>query len=105
VTIVPAPTEPGEQAFLVERYLPSVDLATLSQSINRVAKACTTGHDVRHLHSTFVPEDDTCFCVFRASSIEAVQAVNEVARFPVDRISAAISVLLEVHSPVIKELS
>ncbi len=105
VTIAPAPTEPGDQAFLVERYVPSIDVETLSQLINRVASACATGHDVRHLHSTFVPDDDTCFCVFHASSIEAVQAVNEVAHFPVDRISAAVSLSLEHHSPVIKELS
>jgi hypothetical protein len=102
VTIVPVPGEPGELTFLVERYLPVGDVDGLARAVDRVASACSRGsaggHDVRYVQSTFVPGDDTCFCVFRAASVEAVRAVNAAGDFPVDRISAAISLPLESSS-------
>lgn len=99
VRIIPVPAEPGEFTFLVERYLPVGDVDGLAEAVDRVASACAegiaAGHDVRYVQSTFVPGDDTCFCVFQAPSVEAVRAVNEAAHFPVDRISAAISLPVE----------
>jgi hypothetical protein len=44
---------------------------------------------VDHINSTLVPAEDTCFCVFRAPSRTAVEAVNLTARFSYDRISDA----------------
>ena len=99
MTIVPVPAEPGELTFLVERYLPVGDVDGLARAVDRVASACARGiagrHDVRYVQSIFVPGDDTCFCVFQAPSVEAVHAVNAAGHFPVDRISAAISLPLE----------
>ena len=102
VTTIPVPAEPGELTFLVERYLPVGDVDGLARAVDRVALACAgdaTGHEVRYVQSTFVPADDTCFCVFLAPSVEAVHAVNEVAHFPVDRISLAISLPVERVCP------
>jgi Protein of unknown function (DUF4242) len=93
VTIGPPHGEP-QLTFLVERYLPVGDVDGLARAVDRVASACADESAVRYLQSTFVPGDDTCFCVFLAPSIEAVRAVNEAGGFPVDRISAAISLPL-----------
>jgi hypothetical protein len=88
-----AGTEPPDPVYLVERYLAVPDPAALAASVTRLAQAChaTAGsaEPVRYLHSTFVPADDTCFCLFQAASSEAVRAVNTLAGFGFDRISDA----------------
>lgn len=48
------------------------------------------GNEVRYLYSAYLPREDTCFCLFRAVSAEAVRAVNDLADFPLDRITEAI---------------
>jgi hypothetical protein len=79
--------------YLVERYLAAPDAADLPAAVTRLARAChaTAGSaaPVRYLHSTFVPADDTCFCLFQAASSDAVRAVNAAAGFGFDRISDA----------------
>jgi hypothetical protein len=79
--------------YLVERYLAAPDAADLAAAVTRLVRAChaTAGSaaPVRYLHSTFVPADDTCFCLFQAASSDAVRAVNAAARFGFDRISDA----------------
>jgi hypothetical protein len=45
---------------------------------------------VRYLQSTYVPAEDTCFCLFRATSPDAVRAVNDAADFALDRITDAL---------------
>jgi hypothetical protein len=76
--------------FLVERYLPVTELDVLAAAVARAAQVCAAGHGVRYLHSTYVPAEDTCFCVFQAPSEESVRAVNEAAHFDLDRIVSAI---------------
>ena len=46
------------------------------------------GVDVRYLGSTFVPEEESCFSRFEASSRDIVRSVCERARLPVARIHA-----------------
>jgi Protein of unknown function (DUF4242) len=77
----------------VERYLSTQHVADLIASVTRLAAACrqSAGGDapVRYLHTTFVPAEDTCFCLLQAASVSAVQAVNTTANFHFDRISLA----------------
>ncbi|MDQ1392865.1 MAG: hypothetical protein QOF30_1842 [Acidimicrobiaceae bacterium] len=83
--------EPDTNIFLVERYLPVTDLDALAAAVARVGVACADGQaGVRYVHSTFVPAEDTCFCVFEATSAQSVRAVNEAAHFGLDRIVPAI---------------
>lgn len=88
------PSRPAPSIFLIERYLPVTGLDDLAAAVARVQRACAAnraiGLDLHYLHSTFIPEEDTCFCVFQASSPAAVRAVNEAAGFALDRISAAV---------------
>ena len=84
---------PEDPAYLVERYLNRQHVADLVAAVTRLAAACresTSGTSpVRYLHTTFVPAEDTCFCLLQASSVSAVRAVNTIADFDFDRISVA----------------
>jgi hypothetical protein len=97
---VPAPT------FLVERYLPSAALSGLADSVARVAFICAQsprdGTGVQYLQSTYLPTEDTCFCLFQAASSDAVRAVNAAGLFTVDRITAALVMLNEADTPSLR---
>jgi Protein of unknown function (DUF4242) len=90
----------GSGLFLVERYLPSAAAERLPAAVARVAQLCdlTQGSggeresaaQVHYLHSTYLPAENTCFCVFRAATADAVRAVNEQADFALDRITDAV---------------
>jgi hypothetical protein len=81
-------------AFLVERYLPASAADALAASVARVARLCAdsdrTGRGVQYLHSAYLPTEDTCFCLFRAPSSDAVRAVNGEGHFALDRITDAV---------------
>lgn len=87
--------------FLVERYLPVSAVDELTDSVARVARLCAdpvSGHgEVEYLLSAYLPTDDTCFCVFRAASVEAVRAVNLAGRFAYDRISGTVLLVPSAH--------
>jgi hypothetical protein len=93
--------------FLVERYLPAAAAGNLAASVSRAAQLCTLSavrgpaSQVQYLHSAYLPTEDTCFCLFRAATAEAVSALNEEAGFALDRITAA--VLLYPISPASDE--
>lgn len=88
-------------AFLVERYLPPAEAADLAALTADVARLCAGSHagdtPVHYLYSAYLPTEDTCFCLFRAPSAEAVQAVNRKRGFALDRIIDA--VLLQGGTP------
>jgi hypothetical protein len=88
--------DPG-RAFLVERYLSPVAATGLAGASARLAKLCaeSAGADtrVRYLYSVYLSNEDTCFCLFRAPSAEAVRAVNRRADFALDRIVDAVLLL------------
>jgi len=79
--------------FLVEAYVPRGD-PTLAACRDRrtrlVAEELTLeGEPVRCLHSIFVPEDETCFYLFEALSVEAVREAAQRASLRIDRIAEA----------------
>ena len=72
--------------YLVERYLPGRDRAWLEEQLRRLPAE----HDgVAYLGSLYIAEDEACFCRFEASDAEDVRLVNELARVPFARITAA----------------
>jgi Protein of unknown function (DUF4242) len=95
MTFSPA-AEPDREAstFLVERYLPPAGAHELAASVARLARLCAepepAGHGVEYLNSAFLPGEDTCFCLFRAASAEAVREVNRQADFALDRVTDAL---------------
>ena len=78
--------------FLVERYIPLPTGASLAASVARLANACKDSErqgsdEVTYLHSTYLPAEDICFCVFQALTSAAVELVNHAADFRVDRVT------------------
>jgi Protein of unknown function (DUF4242) len=80
--------------YVGEQYLSAVD----SEAVVRGARAAREateqlrleGIPVCYERSTFAPEDETCLHLYRADSLEAVQAAAARASLPLDRIADAI---------------
>jgi|ERR1022692_1183299 hypothetical protein len=89
-------SDASSSLFLVERYLPPTAAENLAASVARLAKCCApsarsgVASEVQYLYSAYLPTEDTCFCLFRASTAEAVSALNSEADFALDRITAAV---------------
>ena len=76
--------------YMVERYLPGITTDQLTAAA-RSAKTTTAemrreGTPVRYLRSTFVPEEEKCFCLFDGPSEETVREANVRAEVPFERI-------------------
>lgn len=76
--------------FIVERYLPDVGSAELREATERLAAAAAAlaagGVEIRYLGSSFVPEEESCFCRFESDSIEIVRVACDRAAFSFARI-------------------
>jgi phage shock protein PspC (stress-responsive transcriptional regulator) len=85
--------------YLVERYLPHTTPERASTTARRAKQAAeqlsANGALVRYLHSTFLPQDEMCLCLFEAGSAHAVAEANEAAGLPYERISEAIHLTAE----------
>jgi hypothetical protein len=73
--------------YLVERYLPAA--AAPAEEAASAAPA-EPGSTVRHVHTTFVPEDEVCFHVFEAPSREALTAALHRAAIAYERVVEAV---------------
>ena len=77
---------------MVEQYLPGITARQRDETSSRLAAATdelsAQGIELRYVGSTFVPEEDSCFSRFEASSRDLVQSVCERAQVPVARIHA-----------------
>jgi len=77
--------------YLVERYLPGPEVAAAAERLDvATARMASEGISVRYLGTTYVPNDETCFCEFEAPSAEVVEQVNERANAPYARILPAV---------------
>jgi hypothetical protein len=72
--------------YLVERYLPGRNRAWLETALARLHRQRTRA---AHLGSTYVSDDDACFCRFEAETADDVRDANEIAGVPFARIVAA----------------
>lgn len=77
---------------MVERYLPGITAGELAEASARLAAAAeelaAEGLGVRYVGSTFLPEEESCFCRFEASSRQVVERVCDRGRLPYARIHA-----------------
>jgi hypothetical protein len=82
------------RSYLVESHLPRIRRAELADAATRARFAAATlaaeGCRVRHLHTTFVPEDELCLHVFGAVSAEAVHEAMRRAALAADRVVEAL---------------
>jgi Protein of unknown function (DUF4242) len=81
--------------FLVERYLPLADLASVAALRVRLVEAAEAlraeGHDVTWVQSVAVPADEACLCLFRAGNRRLVAEANTRAGVDYERITEAVS--------------
>lgn len=75
---------------MVERYLPGVTSGQLDDASARLAAASqeltANGVDVRYLGSTFVPEEESCFCRFESARADDVRRACDQAGISFARI-------------------
>jgi len=81
-------------SYLVESYVPhslTQDARTVGCRARAVAERLSReGVPVRHVRTTFVPDDETCFHFFEAESKEAVSEVCRRAGIGSARIVQAV---------------
>src|SRR5688572_526524 len=79
--------------FIVERYIPGIDVTEVRNAAQRLAATTTAlaaeGIDVRYLGSSFIPGEESCFCRFESNAIEAVRSACDRSSFRYDRILEA----------------
>jgi hypothetical protein len=80
----------GVNEYMVERYLPGVTVCQLDDASARLAAAAreltARGVEVRYLGSTFIPEEESCFCRFEAADANDVRRACEQAGVALARI-------------------
>ncbi len=81
-------------SYLVEVYLPR-SRADEACAAGRRARAAAEelsreGVPIRYVRTTFLPDDETCFHLFEASSAEAVEDVSRRAELGRTRVAPAI---------------
>lgn len=83
------------RAYLLELYVPRSDADAVEDGAERARRAAeeltAEGTPVRYIRSVFVPEDETCFCLYEAAAIEDVRAAAERAGLPDGRIAEAVT--------------
>ena len=77
--------------YLVELYMPRTEILAAGQSAARTRLAAEEltreGTPVRYLRSIFVPDDETCFFLCEAASVEAVRETARRAALSFERIA------------------
>ena len=85
--------------YIAERYLPGITQEQLLDAARRAklatAEMTTAGTPVTYLRSTFLPGDQTCYCLFEGPSEQAVRQVNDNAEIPYERIIPAVHLASE----------
>lgn len=80
--------------FLLELYVPRTDGVAVERSAERsriAAEELTReGTPVRYLRSIFVPEDETCFFLYEAQSIDVVHEAARRAALTFERAAEAV---------------
>lgn len=79
--------------FLVELYVSKTDCAAIAVTAERLSLAAAEltaeGRPVRLLRSIFVPEDETCFLLVEAATVEMVRETARRAVLPLERVVEA----------------
>lgn len=78
------------RAYLVEVYAPRGSVAAVKAAAERMSAAAAgislSGAEIRHLHTVFAREEETCFHVLESDALEAVVEVIHRAGIDSDHI-------------------
>lgn len=83
------------RAFVAEQYLPSAGAQAAARGAGAARSAAEQlsrqGVAIEFVNSIFIPQDETCIHLYLADSVEAVQAVAELASLSLDRVAEAVN--------------
>ena len=86
----------GPPTFLVEHYWPDATSETFRAIAERVRAAVDdmagSGAEVRLLHSTFVPEEESALCVFASSGQALVEEAYRRAGVSFERVLSVLEI-------------
>ena len=79
----------------MERYVAGADAAIIDLTVERSRAAADEltreGVPVRYVRSIFLPDDETCFDLYEAESVDAVREMARRAALAFDRIVTAVA--------------
>jgi hypothetical protein len=75
-------------SFLVESYVPGP--AGVDDARERARRTAELGDGIRHLRTTFLPDDETILHFFEAPSVEALDEAGKRAALQFERIVEAV---------------
>ncbi len=82
------------QSYLVESFVPRARVEEVDEAARRARIAARelsrAGEAITYVRTTFLPEDETCFHVFEASSEDVVEAAARRAELGRVRIVAVV---------------
>ncbi len=80
--------------YLLEAFLPNTDAggpAAAAARVRRTAEQSTRKRNpIRLLDSFFLPEDELCYCLFEANSVDDVAEVSRRANLGFERIQPVV---------------
>jgi hypothetical protein len=69
--------------YMVEQYLPGITAGQVDEASERLAAAAldlaAQGVEVRYISSTFIPEEESCFCRFEGAAAADVRRACDQA--------------------------
>lgn len=81
--------------FLVETYVARDGGDSVAQAGERARQAtlelAKEGVTVGYVRSIYVPDDETCFFLYEAETIDAVRVAARLAELPFDRVTEAVT--------------
>ena len=81
------------QVFVTERSLKGIPMEQLAaaqkRAIETAQKFSREGREIKYLRSSFVPDSGCCSCLFEAQDAATVEALNDTAKIPYDRVAPA----------------
>jgi Protein of unknown function (DUF4242) len=87
------------RVFIVERYLPALTPDGVRAQARRETDVLGSGtDDVRHLRTMYLCDDELCFSVFEAPSLDVLREANARGEMPCERITEAVDVTVEAVS-------
>jgi hypothetical protein len=79
---------------MVELYVSRIDAGAVARAAQRARLAADElareGVPVRYLRSMYVKDDETCFFLFEAESMEIVRAVARAAVLPLEHVAEVV---------------
>lgn len=76
--------------FVVERFIPSLGPEGVEAQAERERAFAEATAGIRHVRTTYLRDDELCFSVFEAPSLEALREASDNAAMPYERITEAL---------------